>query len=252
VLTVIEPSYRDNTDQSDWLEQCDPEDRAAAMSAYQSSARALSDMDARIEHEIRVGPLGETIVTVARENGSDLVVLGSRGRSALSRMLLGSTSDHVATHADCSVLVVRPDAGAGIGHPLRVAIAYQDSQAVHDGLVEFNRIDWGEETEVDIISVTEFVEGFSRRKSDSNASKRLASSIRDAVKAIRKSSPRARSRFLENEHVGEGIVCFLEKQNTNLVLVAETPKGAIGRLMLGSVSWFVLRHAPCSVWITRN
>ena len=252
VLTVIEPSYTNDVSDSDWLEQCEPEDRAAAINAYQAASRALTDLDAQIEHEIRVGQLGETIVKVAREKGADLVVLGSRGRSALNRMLLGSTSDYVATHADCSVLVIRPDLGSGIGHPLRVAIGYQDSQAVSDGLQEFNRIDWGKETEVDVVLVTEFVEGFSRRKNDSKSSKGLAGKIRAAIDTVRQSAPRARSRFLENEHVGEGIVRFLEKQNANLVLVAETPKGPIGRLMLGSVSWFVLRHAPCSVWITRN
>ena len=55
VLTVIEPSYHNGTDDSDWLDQCDPEDRAAAINAYQSTCRVLSDLDAKIEHEIRVG-----------------------------------------------------------------------------------------------------------------------------------------------------------------------------------------------------
>jgi nucleotide-binding universal stress UspA family protein len=34
-------------------------------------------------------------------------VLGSHGRSKLDRFLLGSTSEFVATHAGCPVLVVR-------------------------------------------------------------------------------------------------------------------------------------------------
>jgi nucleotide-binding universal stress UspA family protein len=36
-----------------------------------------------------------------------LVVMGSRGRGAVARLLLGSTSDQVLTAAPCSVLIVR-------------------------------------------------------------------------------------------------------------------------------------------------
>ena len=39
--------------------------------------------------------------------GADLVVVGHKGGSALSRMLLGSVAQHVVANAPCSVLVVR-------------------------------------------------------------------------------------------------------------------------------------------------
>lgn len=55
-------------------------------------------------------PVGEpapTIERVAQEGGFDTIVVGSRGLNALERVLQGSVSEHVATHADSTVIVVR-------------------------------------------------------------------------------------------------------------------------------------------------
>jgi nucleotide-binding universal stress UspA family protein len=57
------------------------------------------------------GDAGDSITAAAEAEQADLVVVGTRGRSAAGRMLLGSVSDHVVRHAPCPVLVVRPAPG---------------------------------------------------------------------------------------------------------------------------------------------
>ncbi|MEW5790242.1 MAG: universal stress protein [Pseudomonadota bacterium] len=47
------------------------------------------------------------IADVAKEINADLIVIGSHGRSGLSRLLLGSTADRVVHEAPCAVLVVK-------------------------------------------------------------------------------------------------------------------------------------------------
>lgn len=47
------------------------------------------------------------ILDEAEEWGADLIVLGSRGRRGLARLVLGSVSEAVAMHANCSVEVIR-------------------------------------------------------------------------------------------------------------------------------------------------
>lgn len=49
----------------------------------------------------------ELILQEAAEWPADWIVIGSHGSSGLSRFLIGSTSETVATHASCSVEVVR-------------------------------------------------------------------------------------------------------------------------------------------------
>ena len=55
-------------------------------------------------------PVGEpapTIERIAREGEFDTIILGSRHLNALERVLQGSVSEHVATHADATVVIVR-------------------------------------------------------------------------------------------------------------------------------------------------
>lgn len=49
----------------------------------------------------------EGIIYVADEGNFDLIVISPRGKSTLKRLLLGSVTSGVVTHATCSVLVVR-------------------------------------------------------------------------------------------------------------------------------------------------
>ena len=49
----------------------------------------------------------EGILSTAKEEGCDLIIVGSHGRGALGRILLGSTSLKVLTHSPVPVLVCR-------------------------------------------------------------------------------------------------------------------------------------------------
>jgi nucleotide-binding universal stress UspA family protein len=47
------------------------------------------------------------LVDAAREARADLLVLGSHGRTGMSKLLMGSVASYVVTHAPCSVMVVK-------------------------------------------------------------------------------------------------------------------------------------------------
>jgi nucleotide-binding universal stress UspA family protein len=53
------------------------------------------------------GEPGESIIEAAVAESADLIVVGSHGRGAVGRFLIGSVSDHVVRNASCPVLVVR-------------------------------------------------------------------------------------------------------------------------------------------------
>lgn len=57
-----------------------------------------------------IEPSGDPAVTIERvaEDGAfDTIVIGSRGLGVLGRMLQGSVSEHVATHAKATVVIAR-------------------------------------------------------------------------------------------------------------------------------------------------
>lgn len=51
--------------------------------------------------------IAAAIVNYAEDNKSDLIVMGTRGRTRLKKMLLGSVAQGVVTYAPCPVIVVR-------------------------------------------------------------------------------------------------------------------------------------------------
>ena len=63
---------------------------------------------AHIEATVQIwGQVAEQICEYAAAQSCDLIVLGTRGQSNFSRLLLGSVSTQVTSHAHCPVTLVR-------------------------------------------------------------------------------------------------------------------------------------------------
>jgi nucleotide-binding universal stress UspA family protein len=84
-------------------------DELAQVSASLAEAAAVVAAEGvEFETEILEGQPAGVIVELARSRGMDLIIVGSRGRSAITSALLGSVSEGVVHHADRPVLVVKP------------------------------------------------------------------------------------------------------------------------------------------------
>jgi len=57
-----------------------------------------------VERRLEDGDPAETILRVAGEEGADLIVLGTHGRGALGKLLMGSVAEKVVRGAPCPVL----------------------------------------------------------------------------------------------------------------------------------------------------
>jgi nucleotide-binding universal stress UspA family protein len=78
-------------------------DQADEVMAHDVADGLAAPADVVIEH----GDAGRVICEVATEHAVDLLVVGTRDRSAWSKLWHPSVSDHVVHHAPCPVLVVR-------------------------------------------------------------------------------------------------------------------------------------------------
>ena len=82
--------------------------------ALEGTKKSLAELAARMiapellaDTLVRRGFAFDTIVTVAREMQTDLIIATTHGYTGLKRVALGSTAERIVRHAPCPVLVVR-------------------------------------------------------------------------------------------------------------------------------------------------
>ena len=248
VVSVLNVPATNRTSISrDWIEQCVGQEDARAKESFEHIQSMFEGANATLSHIIEEGHVGSTLVNVATKENPDLFVLGAKGRSTVNRLLLGSVSDYVATHAECSVLIVRPTEMTKSNRPIRVAIAYDPNEPVHQGLDEICEVDWGTQPDVRLISVAPLTLPYGEQQRDFDLE-----ALKVATKQVARVAPNVNSDLIEHDHVGEGLVGYAEQHDCDVIVVSESNRSRLGRFLLGSVSKFVLRHAPCSVWITRT
>jgi nucleotide-binding universal stress UspA family protein len=87
-------------------------DREATEVFAANAVESLRADGIRARWSVSRGGAAREILDAAETFGSDLIVLGSRGRTGLTRLLLGSVARNVLLHAAASVLIVREPARA--------------------------------------------------------------------------------------------------------------------------------------------
>ena len=74
------------------------------------------DDSIKIERVLEEGDAGTEILRIAKEISSDMIVMGTHGRTGLSRLLMGSVAEVVSRKARCPVLTVKhpfPETSSG-------------------------------------------------------------------------------------------------------------------------------------------
>lgn len=82
-------------------------ERRHAEAIAAGAAERLSDEGYRARWSISTGHPAHEIIEAARCFGSGIIVVGSRGHTGLTRILLGSVARNVLLHTSASVLIVR-------------------------------------------------------------------------------------------------------------------------------------------------
>lgn len=111
----------------------------------------------RVQSEIRFGDPAEELVKKAKQWHADLIVVGSQGRSAIGRLILGSVSLKVATEARCSVRIGRRVSEKVDHGPLKILIGLNSSADAETAVRKVLTHAWPEGTELRIVAVDDGV-----------------------------------------------------------------------------------------------
>lgn len=99
--------------------------KAASAKVFDQLAYLLEESGLAVEKKGIAGPVGDTIAEEAKKTGTDLVVMGTHGRSGFTGLFLGSVSIRVLSKTDRPVLLLRED-NPVIEKGLRVGICVDD------------------------------------------------------------------------------------------------------------------------------
>ncbi len=119
IISVIEPLATIMTETWvmpdnywDAAEQAATEQAQAAFDRAVSRFKEAATPSLKITREIHKGYAQRVILDEAEHWGANLIVVGSHGYSGFKRLLLGSVSQAVASHAKCSVEIVHSQMAA--------------------------------------------------------------------------------------------------------------------------------------------
>jgi nucleotide-binding universal stress UspA family protein len=189
-----------------------------------------------------------------------LIVMGSHGRTALGRLLMGSTSLHVLHYARASVRITRPRIRIKQGPP-RILIAVDGSVGAEIALEAVTSRSWPKGSRFLALGLFdtspiagaylgEGAAGFAamvavhRRavleKAVTAAAERLERAGLSAQGMMREGDPRS------------GLVDEARDWGADCIFLGSRGLGAWDRILLGSVSSTVASHASCTVEVVRN
>lgn len=218
--------------------------------------------DWRVSSEIFTGTPAWVLIDAGVNLNTDLIVVGSEGRSAIGRLFLGSVSKRIATDARSSVRVARSVAQDSSDAPPRIIVGVDGSPAAEQAIYAVGQRVWQDGTEVRLVAVD-----------DGTPPTRIAARLPQAANMINSYFQTRESRVSamlewateELNNINLKTSVLQEKGDPKTVLLAEAEKwnadsifvgtrdfkSGFERFRLGSVSTAVVTNAHCSVEIVR-
>jgi len=216
--------------------------------------------------EIITGPTATTIVECAEATGSDLIVMGTHGRTGMAHLLLGSVAERVVRTASCPVLTVRETPGRTI----RRILVPTDFGATADAALDHAlllRARFGASLHLlHVLDDSFATEGLAAEAYFTEAPVLRTALLRDVQGRLahRVASLRSATRneggpelgHLDAEvlfgHGAPTIAEYARARDVDLIVMGTHGRTGVAHLVLGSVAQRLVRTAPCPVMTVRH
>jgi nucleotide-binding universal stress UspA family protein len=208
--------------------------------------------DTGVQAELRsvvAASAGAGLHRLAEELAVDLLVVGSSGHSSFGRAMLGDDTRAALNGAPCTVAIAARGYGgqdAQAGNPIaRVGVAYNGSPESERALAvarQVARASGASITALEVVSIPAYA-----------FSGLMAPAIGDSIDTMLTEANARMSRLPDIDGravyglAGEELAAFGE--DVDLLVVGSRGYGPVKRLVLGSTSDFLERHARCSLLV---
>jgi nucleotide-binding universal stress UspA family protein len=208
----------------------------------------------RVSSKLLTGTPWAEIVSELERQACDLCVIGTHGRTGMSRIFLGSVAEKVVRHAPCSVLAMRPDGEVGPFSHVLVPTDFSDS-ARHALELSVQLV--APTGMVTLLHVIEIPVAYSGKVPIENLERdldRQAAAVLDKAAAwvATKTSATVRVQSRIGYPGAQTLAALDDDHSVDLVVMGSHGRTGIKRILLGSVAEKIVRHAPCPVLVARN
>ncbi|MBI2460362.1 MAG: universal stress protein [Candidatus Rokubacteria bacterium] len=232
--------------------------RAGHQEAHEGLERLVAgagDPTLRTAVHIGEGAVAPRILAVAAAEAADLIVMGTRGRGGLGRLLLGSVADAVVRLAPCPVLTVRarPEAPEAVPSRLtRICYATDFSATARAAWPWAVALAEASGAEIDLVHVvfTPVPDRHLSAEMLATMARRLREAGRAQAEGLLRGSPLPPERVqihIGSGVVGDQIVHRAQSRSADLIVMGTHGWSGLLRWMLGSVAHEVIQTAPCPV-----
>jgi nucleotide-binding universal stress UspA family protein len=244
------------------------EDRDAALAAMRRFAADEAGPGARISFEVAEGRAATEILDRARSRDSDLIVMGTHGRSGFERLLLGSVTEKVLRMATCPVLSVpRRVADAVPAPPVlfqRILCAVDFSDCATNALSYATSLASAAGARLTVVHVIEIPPEVSPTEHETLLSwpKSLNEYVAQAEEERRRMltelvpdsgrSTCAVETVLAKGKADREILRVAAEQSSDLIVIGIHGRGAADLVFMGSTTQHVVRQAACPVLTLRQ
>lgn len=259
----------------DYYRQRWQEHEQKGLEMLRSLAKQATLAGVTVETIQNVGTPGSLICQLAQDLNIDLIVMGRRGYSGFSELLLGSISNYVLHHAPCTVMLVQGEKvkeSKMMFSKILVALDYSDmSRAVFDQAVALAKATGAElmllhvlcsfDTDYPNISIFPEINTLSPDLYE-EAMQRYAQQWqefeRHNLSVIRGFAHEAEDAGVKVDYTQfladpATTICSVAKTwEADLIMVGRRGRRGLSELLLGSVSNHVTHHAGCSVLVVQG
>jgi len=209
-----------------------------------------------VKYLLRAGRVAESINDMVAEQGVDLIVITTHGRTGIQRWLLGSVANRIVQLATRPVLIIRPVEKEPVPEPFKKLLVTLDGSEFAERVLP-HVLSWASALggEVLLLRVPQVpdaemygaqVDEIQQMRQEAEAEAQAY--LKDIANVFEEAGVQART-FVQGSRPAQSIIELAEKEGASTVMMATHGRGGLDRLFMGSTAERIVQHTHCPVFL---